>query len=68
MIRLSKFANLVKPSATLAIAAKAKQMKAQGLPVFDFSLGEPDSRRRYARTPRGRRQTLCAVPQVECAR
>jgi aspartate aminotransferase len=42
MIRLSKFANLVKPSATLAIAAKAKQMKAQGLPVYDFSLGEPD--------------------------
>lgn len=42
MIRLSKFANLVQPSATLAIGAKAKQMKASGLLVFDFSLGEPD--------------------------
>jgi aspartate aminotransferase len=42
MIRLSKFASLVQPSATLAIGAKAKQMKASGVPVFDFSLGEPD--------------------------
>jgi aspartate aminotransferase len=42
MIRLSKFASLVQPSATLAIGAKAKQMKAAGVPVFDFSLGEPD--------------------------
>ncbi len=42
MIRLSKFASLAQPSTTLAIGAKAKQMKAQGVPVFDFSLGEPD--------------------------
>ncbi len=42
MIRLSKFASLAQPSTTLAIGAKAKQMKAQGIPVFDFSLGEPD--------------------------
>src|SRR5260370_7354779 len=30
------------PSATLAAGAKAKQMKAEGVNVFDFSLGEPD--------------------------
>jgi len=32
----------VQPSATLAAGAKARQMKAEGLHVFDFSLGEPD--------------------------
>ena len=42
MFRLSKFASLVQPSITLQIGAKAKQIKAAGVPVFDFSLGEPD--------------------------
>ena len=42
MIRTSKLADIVKPSATLAAGAKAKAMKAQGMPVSDFSLGEPD--------------------------
>ena len=42
MIRTSKLADTVKPSATLAAGAKAKQMKAAGVNVFDFSLGEPD--------------------------
>jgi aspartate aminotransferase len=42
MIRTSKLAESVKPSATLAAGAKAKQMKAAGVNVFDFSLGEPD--------------------------
>jgi aspartate aminotransferase len=32
----------VQPSATLAAGARAKQMKAEGIQVFDFSLGEPD--------------------------
>jgi aspartate aminotransferase len=32
----------VQPSATLAAAAKAKQMRAEGIHVYDFSLGEPD--------------------------
>ncbi|NJL46654.1 MAG: pyridoxal phosphate-dependent aminotransferase [Leptolyngbyaceae cyanobacterium SM2_5_2] len=32
----------VTPSMTLAIAAKAKAMKAEGLPVCSFSAGEPD--------------------------
>jgi aspartate aminotransferase len=42
MIPISKMAAAVQPSATLAAAAKAKQMKAEGIKVFDFSLGEPD--------------------------
>jgi aspartate aminotransferase len=32
----------VQPSATLAAGAKAKAMKAEGIHVYDFSLGEPD--------------------------
>jgi aspartate aminotransferase len=32
----------VQPSATLAAGAKAKQLKAEGIHVYDFSLGEPD--------------------------
>src|SRR4051794_11539623 len=42
MIPISKMAAAVQPSATLAAGARAKQMKAEGLTVFDFSLGEPD--------------------------
>src|SRR5262245_6620243 len=42
MIGVSKMASAVQPSATLAAAAKAKQLKAKGLTIFDFSLGEPD--------------------------
>jgi aspartate aminotransferase len=42
MISISKMASLVQPSATLAAGAKARQMKADGIQVFDFSLGEPD--------------------------
>jgi aspartate aminotransferase len=32
----------VQPSATLAAAAKARQLKAEGIHVYDFSVGEPD--------------------------
>jgi len=42
MIGISKMAAAVSPSATLAAAAKARQLKAEGVNVFDFSLGEPD--------------------------
>jgi aspartate aminotransferase len=42
MIRISKLAASVQPSATLAAGAKARQLKAAGVTVFDFSLGEPD--------------------------
>ncbi len=42
MIRISQLAASVKPSATLAAGAKARQLKAAGVQVYDFSLGEPD--------------------------
>jgi aspartate aminotransferase len=42
MIGISKMAAAVQPSATLAAGAKARALKAEGIAVFDFSLGEPD--------------------------
>jgi len=42
MLRLSKFASGVRASATLAAGAKARELRAQGAIIFDFSLGEPD--------------------------
>ncbi len=39
---ISKRAGAIKPSPTLATAAKAKAMKAQGIDVVDFGVGEPD--------------------------
>jgi aspartate aminotransferase len=42
MLSLSKLASSVQPSATLAAGAKARQLRAAGVNVFDFSLGEPD--------------------------
>jgi aspartate aminotransferase len=42
MIAISKMAAAVQPSATLAASAKARQMKAEGFSVYDFSVGEPD--------------------------
>ncbi len=40
--RISKHAASLSPSLTLAIDAKAKQMKADGLDVVGFGAGEPD--------------------------
>lgn len=42
MIPISKLVSSIQPSATLAAGAKARQLKAEGIHVFDFSLGEPD--------------------------
>src|SRR4030065_1513177 len=42
MTVLSNRAKLLKPSPTLAINAKAKSMKAQGIHVISFGAGEPD--------------------------
>jgi len=39
---LAKRIREVQPSATLAITAKAKQMKAEGIDVISFAAGEPD--------------------------
>ena len=42
MIRISKLALSIEPSATLAAGAKARALRASGVTVYDFSLGEPD--------------------------
>lgn len=42
MMNLSKRISSISPSATLAITAKAKQMKAEGINVVGFGAGEPD--------------------------
>ncbi len=39
---ISRIVAQLEPSATLAMAAKAKELKAAGKAVFDFSVGEPD--------------------------
>ena len=39
---IAKRAQAIKPSPTLATAAKAKAMKMQGIDVIDFGVGEPD--------------------------
>lgn len=41
-LELSKKAQAVKPSSTLAITAKAKELMAQGIDVVGFGAGEPD--------------------------
>lgn len=41
-LTLSRKAQEVKPSSTLAITAKAKEMKANGIDVVGFGAGEPD--------------------------
>jgi aspartate aminotransferase len=39
---ISRIVQALEPSATLAMAAKAKELKAAGRKVYDFSVGEPD--------------------------
>lgn len=39
---ISKVIQALQPSATLAMAAKARELKASGKTVYDFSVGEPD--------------------------
>ncbi len=41
-VSLSRMASAVQPSATLAAAALARQLRGQGKTIFDFALGEPD--------------------------
>ncbi len=41
-MKISKRAQNIKPSLTLTITAKAKEMKKQGLDVVSFGAGEPD--------------------------
>ena len=39
---ISRIVQALEPSATMAMATKAKELKASGQTVYDFSLGEPD--------------------------
>lgn len=41
-MKVSAYASAIAPSATMAAGAKAKELKAAGIDVFDFSVGEPD--------------------------
>ncbi len=41
-LKISRRAAGIPPSETLALAARAKQLKAEGKNVIDFSVGEPD--------------------------
>jgi aspartate aminotransferase len=41
-MRISRIVQALEPSATLAMAAKAKELTAAGKTVYDFSVGEPD--------------------------
>lgn len=41
-MRLSATVQTLKPSATIAAAAKARELKQKGVTVFEFTLGEPD--------------------------
>lgn len=38
----SSLVNQLKPSATIAAAAKARELRSQGIDVLEFTLGEPD--------------------------
>ena len=42
MIEVSKRVSLIAPSMTLAISAKANELKAAGIKVINFGVGEPD--------------------------
>lgn len=41
-IQISQRAKAIKPSPTLTVSALAKQMKAEGIDVINFGVGEPD--------------------------
>jgi aspartate aminotransferase len=40
--KISRIVQALEPSATLAMAAKAKELKAAGRKIYDLSVGEPD--------------------------
>jgi aspartate aminotransferase len=41
-MKLASRLSQIKPSATLAMTVKAKALAAQGIPIIDFGVGEPD--------------------------
>ena len=54
----------LEPSATLAMAAKAKELKAAGKTVYDLSVGEPDFDHPGPHLPGGRRGHAAGPYQV----
>jgi aspartate aminotransferase len=42
VLTLAERSRLIAPSATLAMASEARRLKAEGVDVLDFALGEPD--------------------------
>lgn len=42
MVQISDRANRIQPSPTLAVSAKAKKMRSEGIDVLSFDVGEPD--------------------------
>lgn len=41
-VQLSRRARAIQPSVTFALSTRAKELKAEGKPVLDLTLGEPD--------------------------
>ena len=41
-MQFSPAVSALQPSATIAAATKAKELKAQGKTIYEFTLGEPD--------------------------
>ena len=41
-MEISQIVQKIKPSATIAAAGKAKELKSRGVEVLEFTLGEPD--------------------------
>ena len=60
--RLTKRISSVAPSLTLAITAKAKELKAQGKDVVGFGAGEPDFN-----TPRNICDAAIQAIDIKCA-
>lgn len=58
-MKLSKRAQLLKPSPTLLLAAKAKELAAQGRKIFSLSVGEPD----WATLPSAQKAGIQAIQE-----
>src|SRR4030042_668749 len=42
VMKVSRRAQAIPPSATLAVTSQAKKLKAKGIDIVDFGVGEPD--------------------------
>ncbi len=67
MSRISRRIGAIEPSATLAITSKAKEMRAQGLPVIGFGAGDPFSDTLHPIVGAACSCTRPEEPQILCA-